>query len=355
MIKIETFDYPIYFGIESYSVLGNYLNQQEYSKLILLTDSNCNEYCLPHFLANLPTTIPFEIIEIEAGEEAKNLETCEGVLSAMLDLGVDRHSAIIAIGGGVVTDLAGFVASIYMRGIHCYYVPTSLLAMVDASIGGKTGVDINGIKNGIGTFSMPKMVVIDGVFLETLPANELKSGYAEMLKHGLILDASYYHHLKNISEVDFLDIETLIYHSVTLKNNIVEEDPEEKGLRKILNFGHTIGHAIESYFLTNPSKERLLHGESIAIGMIIEAYLSTQLSDLSKDEFIDIKTSIKHIYGEVFFDENDINEVVNWLRFDKKNKDQEVRMVLLTEIGKSKYNCNVSTELIIRGFKEYLN
>jgi len=146
MIKVDTPDYPIYFGIESYTILGNLLNEKQYSKLLILTDSTCNELCLPHFLAHLPTTIPFEIVEIEPGETAKNLTTCEGVWGAMLDLGIDRQSAVITVGGGVVSDLGGFVASVYMRGIDCFVIPTTLLAMVDASVGGKTGIDLNGIK-----------------------------------------------------------------------------------------------------------------------------------------------------------------------------------------------------------------
>lgn len=237
MIKVETADYPIYFGIEGYTILGDFLNEKQYSKLLILTDSTCNELCLPHFLAHLPTTIPFEIVEIEPGETAKDLATCEGVWSAMLDLELDRHSALITVGGGVVSDLGGFVASVYLRGIDCFAVPTTLLAMVDASVGGKTGVDLQGVKNVIGAFSMPQMVVIDASYLETLEPRELKSGYAEMLKHGLIYDESYFNHLKNIAQVDFADIETLIYHSVVIKSQIVQEDPKEAGLRKILKIG----------------------------------------------------------------------------------------------------------------------
>ncbi len=355
MIKVDTLNYPVYFGLESYAILGEYLNKQNYSKLLLLTDSNCNENCLPYFLAHLPTDIPFEIIEFDAGEEAKTLITCEGVLSAMFDLGIDRYSAVIAVGGGVVTDLAGFVASIYMRGIPCFYVPTTLLSMVDASIGGKTGVDLNGVKNGIGTFTMPKMVVIDSTYLETLPAREIKSGYAEMLKHGLILDKNYYNHLRNIAEIDFSDIEILIYHSVVLKNNVIEADPTEKGMRKLLNFGHTVGHAVESYFLSEKSKERLLHGEAIAIGMIVEAYVSTKLANLTEESYLEIKSTLQHIYGIEYLQEKDIKEVLNWLKFDKKNREEVIRMVLLTEIGSSIYDYEVDTDLIISGFSDYLN
>ena len=354
MIKVETPDYPIYFGVESYAILGAYLNEKQYSKLLILTDSTCNELCLPHFLAHLPTTIPFEIVEIEVGETAKNLATCEGVWEAMLDLGFDRHSAVVTVGGGVVSDLGGFVASLYMRGIDCFVIPTTLLAMVDASVGGKTGIDLQGVKNSIGTFSMPKMIVIDTLYLETLDPRELKSGYAEMLKHGLIYDQSYFDHLKDISQVDFADIETLIYHSVVIKNQIVQEDPKEQGKRKILNFGHTLGHAVESYYLTNPKKVRMLHGEAIAIGMIIEAFLSTVILGLKSEDYKEIKESIQYIYGKQLFSPTDVEEILSWLKFDKKNRAGEIRLVLLSAIGEASYDLSVSKDLILKGFEDYL-
>ncbi|MBB1150529.1 MULTISPECIES: 3-dehydroquinate synthase [unclassified Myroides] len=354
MIKVETPDYPIYFGVEGYAVLGEQLNEKNYSKLLILTDSTCNELCLPHFLAHLPTTVPFEIVEIEAGETAKNLTTCEGVWAAMLELGLDRYSALITVGGGVVSDLGGFVASVYMRGIDCYIVPTTLLAMVDASIGGKTGVDLDGAKNCIGSFAMPKMVVIDAQYLETLEARELKSGYAEMLKHGLIYDESYFNHLKDIAQVDFGDIETLIYHGVAIKSQIVQQDPQEQGLRKILNFGHSIGHAVESYYLTNPNKERMLHGEAIAIGMIIESYISTVTLGLNQSIYQGIKESIQYIYGKQIFSETEIEEILSWLKFDKKNRAGEIRMVLLSKIGEASYDVEVTKDLIFSGFVDYL-
>lgn len=354
MTKVETPDYPIYFGVEGYAVLGAYVNEKKYSKLLILTDSTCNELCLPHFLAHLPTTVPFEIVEIEPGETAKNLTTCEGVWAAMLELGLDRYSAVITVGGGVVSDLGGFVASVYMRGIDCFIVPTTLLAMVDASIGGKTGIDLDGAKNCIGSFTMPKMVVIDAQYLETLDPRELKSGYAEMLKHGLIYDESYFNHLKDIAQVDFGDIETLIYHAVSIKSQIVQEDPQEQGLRKILNFGHTIGHAVESYYLTNPNKERMLHGEAIAIGMIIESYLSTVVLGLNQTIYQGIKESIQYIYGKQIFSKTEVEEITTWLKFDKKNRAGEIRMVLLSKIGETSYDISVTKDLIIKGFEDYL-
>ncbi|WP_010254614.1 3-dehydroquinate synthase [Myroides injenensis] len=344
----------ILFGQDAYIALGQKLNEKQYSKLFIITDSNCNELCIPYFLSNLPTEIPFEIIEIEAGEEYKTLQTAEGVIQAMLDLGGDRKSVIVTVGGGVVTDLGGFVASIFMRGIDCYNVPTTLLAMVDASVGGKTGVDSAGIKNCIGTFSMPKIVVIDVNYLETLPVNQLKSGYAEMLKHGLIFDKKYFDHLKDIANVDFADIETLVMHSVIIKNEVVDNDPKEKGLRKILNFGHTVGHAIESYFLLSDKKEAILHGEAIAAGMVIEAYLSKELLGLSTKDYNEVKACVFNIYDRLDFDQSDISDILEWLKFDKKNENGVIKCVLLKEIGEATYDIVIDKVLIAKAFEEYL-
>ncbi|MDR2222832.1 MAG: 3-dehydroquinate synthase [Flavobacteriaceae bacterium] len=350
MNKIEATGYDILFGLEGYDVLGAYLNEKAYTNIIILTDSNCNELCMPHFLAHLPTDVPFEIIEIEAGEAYKDLETCAGVLQSMTELGADRNSIVLTLGGGVVSDLGGFVASVYMRGIDCIYVPTSLLAMVDASVGGKTGVDLGGIKNIVGTFAMPKMVVIDTTYLETLNAREIKAGYAEMLKHGLIYDRSYFNHLQDIAQIDFSDLETLVYHSIVIKNEIVKADPKENGQRKVLNFGHTVGHAIESYFLELHPENTLLHGEAVAFGMVIEAYLSMQFAQMPIEEYENIRDTISNIYGELQLTENMVLDIVEWMRFDKKNAKGEIRMVLLPSIGEAIYDVTVSKELIVKGF-----
>lgn len=354
MNKIKTADYDIYFGVEGYTLLGKYLNEKQYSKIIILTDSNCNEYCLPHFLSHLPTTVPFEIIEIESGEQFKDLETCGGVLQTMAELGADRKSVMITVGGGVVSDLGGFAASIYMRGIDCINVPTTLLAMVDASAGGKTGIDLGGIKNCVGTFSMPKMLLIDVSYLETLNGKQIRSGYAEMLKHGLIYDANYYNHLKDISTIDFEDLSLLIYHSVYIKNEVVSRDPKEAGLRKILNFGHTVGHAVESHFLTQSEEKILLHGEAIAVGMVIEAYLSVKQGLLSLEEYEDIKAVIRNIYGKVEITSEDVEQILQWIKFDKKNYEGNIYSVLLAKTGEAKYDCLITKDLIICGFKDYL-
>ncbi|MCL4152909.1 UNVERIFIED_CONTAM: hypothetical protein GTU68_035655, partial [Idotea baltica] len=217
----------------------------------------------------------YEIIEIESGEINKTIETCVGVWEALSELGADRKSILINLGGGVLTDLGGFVASTFKRGIAFINVPTTLLSMVDASVGGKTGVDLGSLKNQVGVINQPVMVLVIPDFLDTLEERQLESGFAEMLKHGLIKDRQYWDDLKMVSTLS--EMKDHILKSVEIKNEVVLIDPTEQGLRKILNYGHTLGHAIESYFLASQEKSTLLHGEAIAIGMITEGYLSHRL------------------------------------------------------------------------------
>ena len=237
-------------------------------------------------------------MEIPEGEEHNTIDICTGVWEALSEYNAVRKSLMIILGGGVVTDLGGFVASTYMRGIDYINVPTSLLAMVDASVGGKTGVDLGSLKNQIGVISEGSMVLIDTSFLDTLPQNHMISGYAEMIKHGLITDKNYWDTLTQLEKLDISDLDQLIYDSVVIKNNIVSEDPTEKGLRKILNFGHTLGHAIESYFLQNADKSPLLHGEAIAIGMILESYISHKQLGLSNEDLTEISSGILKTFSK---------------------------------------------------------
>jgi 3-dehydroquinate synthase len=259
MQTINANGYSVYFNDSIYTYLSATLHPDLYSKVFIVVDSKTSEYCLPNFLANLATEVPLEIIEFEAGESFKNIETCFEIWSALTELGADRKSIIINLGGGVVTDLGGFVASTFKRGIEYINVPTTLLAMVDASIGGKNGVDLGNLKNQIGTITTPKAVLIDTQFLATLPQNEMRSGLAEMLKHGLIQDKSYWAKFKDLTNLNTDDLDVLIHESVEIKNNVVSQDPTENGIRKALNFGHTLGHGIESYFLENEDKTALLH------------------------------------------------------------------------------------------------
>jgi len=333
--------------------LENLLKTETYSKIFVLVDENTNEHCLPYFLANLPTEIEIEIIEIEAGEENKNIFTCIDLWHTLIELDADRKSIMINLGGGVITDIGGFVASTYKRGIDFVNIPTTLLAMVDASVGGKTGVDLGSLKNQIGIINEPKSVIVISKFLETLPTNQMRSGLAEMLKHGLIYDKSYWDKLKNLNNLNTDDLDILIKQSIEIKNEIVSQDINEQGIRKALNFGHTLGHAIESYFLENENKKTLLHGEAIAIGMILESYVSMRKNLISAEEYSEIKTTINSIYEPVTFEENDLNPILDLLIHDKKNEYGKVQFALLDGIGKTAINQSVENELIISSFRDY--
>ncbi|MFC5195166.1 3-dehydroquinate synthase [Bizionia hallyeonensis] len=350
MKSIHTETYPIHFNSNCYIALNTHLKQTNYSLIFILVDENTHNFCLTKFLQQVETTCTIEIIEIESGEEHKTIETCVGVWNVLSELGADRKSLIINLGGGVVTDLGGFVASTFKRGIHYINVPTSLLAMVDASVGGKTGVDLGHLKNQIGVINSGEMVLIDTSFLETLPENQMRSGLAEMLKHGLIYSRDYWN---KFTTTDRLNYNDLIYESVIIKNEIVTQDPQEENLRKTLNYGHTLGHAIESYFLSHPEKEALLHGEAVAIGMVLANYISTELTGFSKVENDKIKTVIKTIFGEVTVLPSDYEAIIELLKYDKKNEHGNINFVLLEEMGKTKINCLVSNTIIMDAFEYY--
>ncbi len=353
MENIQAHNHTIFFSSAEKEFFPELLQKKDYSSVFILVDSNTEEHCLPLFLAAYPCPKNCEVISIDAGEEHKHIHTCLGVWEALSELGADRKSLLINLGGGVVTDLGGFVASTFKRGVDFINVPTSLLAMVDASVGGKTGVDLGPLKNQVGVIINPEAVIIDYTFLATLPANEYRSGYAEMLKHGLIQDAPYWQKLSNFGKITTDQIEAYIHHSVGIKNNVVQQDVRENSLRKILNYGHTLGHAVESYFLINENKKTLLHGEAIAIGMIMEAYISTQLLSLTKKECDEIKAVFDAIYPKVTFDEQDFNAIVEMLIYDKKNSHGKVKFALLEAIGNSKWDIEVPNALLEDAFAYY--
>ncbi|HRE76641.1 MAG TPA: 3-dehydroquinate synthase [Flavobacterium sp.] len=353
MQPIQATNYSVYFNQDCYTFLDSFLVENNYSKLFILVDSNTNENCLPHFLSLIATEIVIEIIEIESGEAHKNIESCIQLWESLTELGGDRKSLIINVGGGVITDIGGFVASTFKRGIDFINVPTTLLGMVDASIGGKNGVDLGNLKNQIGVINSPKAVLIDTIYLETLPQNEMRSGLAEMLKHGLIFDKEYWHKFCDLGNLSSDDLDDLIYQSVEIKNAIVMQDPTENGIRKALNFGHTLGHAIESYFLENPLKTTLLHGEAIAVGMILESFISMKKELISLDEYLEIKTTINSIFERIVFDENDIDPIIDLLIHDKKNEYGTIQFALLDGIGKTKLNQLANNELIALAFDDY--
>jgi len=351
MNSITTATYSVHFNENAYVALNKHLANSNYSKIFVLVDENTHNCCLPVFMSHIEGEYDFEIIEIEAGEIHKNIATCTQVWEVLSELDADRKSAMINLGGGVVTDLGGFVASCFKRGIEFINIPTTLLSMVDASVGGKTGVDLGPLKNQVGVINQPQMVLVATEFLKTLDQRQLQSGYAEMLKHGLISDASYWDTLKEITEFEQLD--KLIYTSVSIKNEVVQIDPTEQHLRKTLNYGHTLGHAIESYFLESEEHDLLLHGEAIAIGMILEGFLSHKLTGLSKNELEDIKKTFLARYPKISFTNKDIDIILTLLKFDKKNSHGNINFVLLKSIGETAIDIKVTPELLKESFSYY--
>lgn len=343
----------IHFGETAFKALHSYLESNNHSKIIVLVDTNTKTSCLPVLVEKMANNLQIEIIEIPSGETHKTIISCLNVWRSLIELGADRDSLMINLGGGVVTDLGGFVASTFKRGIKFINIPTSLLAMVDASLGGKTGVDLDLSKNQVGTISFAKMVLIDTKFLDTLPKEELRSGMAEMLKHGLIADRLYWDALKELKSPKTADLTPFIYRSVEIKNAIVNQDPNEMNVRKFLNFGHTLGHAIESYCLDSKRLKTLLHGEAIAIGMVLEAFFSYKLCGLNENDLISIKTTFSKIYEKCEIRNENIKPILNLLKHDKKNTHGSVNFVLLEDIGKCCVDVRVNEDLIYDAFTYY--
>lgn len=319
MKEIKAIDYSIWIGENSLSKL----DISTYSKVAILVDENTMRDCL----FKLPQIENALIIEIKSGEEYKNISTCNFIWEQLTINNFDRNALLINLGGGVIGDMGGFCATTYKRGLEFIHIPTTLLAMVDASVGGKLGIDFKGFKNQIGLFNNPKAVLISSEFLETLAESELKSGFAEVVKHALISDNSLWLKLKNTPFTD-LDWEDIIDTSVQIKNKIVLADPFEKGERKKLNFGHTFGHAIESYYLEK--RIPISHGEAVFMGMILE----TEISDLSETEKNEIKNYILSDFSLPCTPKK--SNLHKFLINDKKNQNGKINFTLLNGIG----NCS---------------
>jgi 3-dehydroquinate synthase len=349
MNKLDSAGHTIHFE-SKLAPLSEILKSEKYSKIFVFADATTAELCLPLFQEMLGDYADFDLIETDPGEENKNIDFCIGIWKTLLDFGADRKCLMINLGGGVITDMGGFVASTYKRGIDFINIPTTLLSQVDASVGGKTGIDVDNVKNMVGTFSLPQAVFIETAFLSSLPKRESLSGFAEMIKHGLIVDKDYYQALK---KSDYEEITAqAIYRSVEIKNEVVTLDPQEKGLRKILNYGHTVGHAIETNSLTH-DKKPLTHGEAIAIGMICEGYLSVKNNTLSEAELEDLSTYILDLYPEYHIETENFEQLLEFMQSDKKNENGQIMFSLLSKIGKCDFNCRVSTSDILESLVYY--
>jgi 3-dehydroquinate synthase len=345
----------VYFNEGSWAALSSILQDLNPTKVFILTDTNTKTYCLELFLEYVTFKRIPEILTISPGENHKTITTCVGLWNELSEKGADRNSLLINLGGGVVTDLGGFVASTFKRGIEFINIPTSLLAMVDASVGGKNGVDLGILKNQIGIIRNPKCVIIDSEFLRTLPDEQMTSGYAEILKHGLIHSEAYWNLAAQFDITNSIETNELIWGSVLIKNEVITEDPNENGLRKTLNYGHTLGHAIESYLLEHNSKRALLHGEAIAIGMILATYISFEEFAFPKSKLEAVTRIILQNFPKVTFNDLDIEEIIKLLIYDKKNNNGKVYFVLLSDFGKHKINKEVHNSLIYKAFEYYKN
>ena len=327
-----------------------FISNGKYSNIIILDDEHTHHFCLPVLEKQISG---FHLITIPAGEQFKTIDTCSEIWQNFIDAGIDRKSLLINLGGGVIGDMGGFTAGTFKRGFDFINIPTTLLSQVDASVGGKLGVDFNGIKNLIGLFQNPNAIFISTEFLHTLPFEQLRSGFAEILKHGLIADKSYWDLCKSIHLTKHRTWLPIVERSVELKKQVVEQDPFESGLRKILNFGHTIGHAVETIALQD-EKTSLLHGEAIAVGMICEAYLSNAVCGLSKEELKDIVDHISNHFPKQDISGFDFNALLKLMQQDKKNEGGKINFSLLKEIGNCTYDIQADEKLIEEALKFYI-
>ncbi len=325
-----------------------FIQSNNYSKIAVLVDENTHQHCYPFISKDLPD---HHLIKIQSGEENKNIETCSDIWEEITHHSFDRNALFINLGGGVIGDMGGFCASTYKRGIAFINLPTTLLAQVDASIGGKLGIDFLGFKNHIGLFREPEKVFVYSGFLKTLSSRELRSGFAEVIKHCLIADEVMFDKIRplNLDQVNWDDI---IPHSIAIKYSVVRDDPEERGLRKILNFGHTIGHAIESYYL-NRNEKKLLHGEAVAAGMICESWLSVKKTGLPEKDLNVISTFLKKVYNPELIQEDDIDTIAALAVQDKKNIKGVVMCSLLSKTGECVFDQAVTANDIREAIQYY--
>jgi len=350
MTKIKFFNQIICVGDTAIEELGK-LNTSAYSKIFCLVDENTEKHCISVFRKYFK--LDFNCICIKSGEENKTLETCTEIWNELLAQGANRNSLLINLGGGVVSDIGGFVAANFKRGIQFVNVPTTLLSMVDAALGGKTGVNLKSVKNQIGSFTFPEAVFIIPEFLKSLEKDELKQGYAEILKHALIADSSLWDKLKTNRSDNIVD-DDILTNAIKIKLNVVEKDPKEKGERKLLNFGHTVGHAVESWSYNSKGK-KLSHGEAIAIGIIAESFMSYRNSFISFEKLMEICDTVYLYFSPVYIEEENMDEIIGLMVHDKKNDNYKINITLLKEIGTAIINQYAEPELLKESLEFYKN
>ncbi|HSX08977.1 MAG TPA: 3-dehydroquinate synthase [Candidatus Saccharimonadales bacterium] len=337
-------EYPIFTGTGLISDIAKLVDLSAYSKVIIITD----EIVAPHYLEKLQNALQShaEVVMLPPGESAKDITYLSKIWQGMIDAKLDRKSLVINLGGGVIGDIGGFAASTYMRGIAFINIPTTLLAQVDESVGGKTMIDFYGIKNIVGTFYQPSAVIIDVETLQSLPKRQILSGFAEIIKHGIIRDEDYFQLVTSKKPMDFSKTELIdiIERSNEIKSEIVQNDENENGLRKIVNFGHSIGHAIEA--LSLGTDKPLLHGEAVSIGMVIESNIAVKVGLLPKSDAEVIKQSLHDVELPVEIPDFKTEDIIEKMKLDKKNLDGKMIFTLLKKIGEGVINQTVTEETI---------
>ena len=354
-MKIHALDYPIFIGANVFDELNQFIKQKKYSKIFALVDENTLVHSLPIIQKNSDILVGCDIIEVNSGEQHKNITTCSLIWEDLTKYGADRNSLLLNIGGGVICDMGGFAASTFKRGIDFINIPTTLLSQVDASIGGKLGIDLQVIKNQIGLFSNPGAVFISTEFLRSLDKRQMLSGFAEIIKHGLISDEDFWEEIQSFNIMQIDSIDSIILESIKIKKQFILTDPyEKKGLRKSLNFGHTIGHAVESFSLSK-DKGMLLHGEAIAIGLVCETYLSNRCTGLKKDLLKKISKFIKKNFSKYDLSKSDPAFLLDIMKNDKKNTNGKINFTLLEDIGYVKIDQHCTNEQVKESIEYYLN
>lgn len=343
---------PVSYAIGEGALSFSEKNLEQYKQAVILMDENVEKYCLPVFREKLPLFNFKGIISIQSGEEQKNLEQTVHIWNELTRMQVDRDSLLLVLGGGVVSDIGGFAAATFKRGIKFINFPTTLLGMVDAAIGGKTGIDFNQFKNQVGLFTNPDSVIIDPVFLSTLEDKHWQSGFAEVLKYGLIMDRELWRmmHGKHYREINQWN--KIIIKAARDKIDIVRHDALEKGIRKNLNFGHTIGHAIESHFLK--SGKPVTHGQAIAAGIICEAWISSRIYAFECTQLDEIVEMIDINFNRFDLDESVIPDLLNLMRQDKKVRDGKLRFSLIRKLGKAVHDVEVDMKLVRDSIQFYI-
>ena len=350
--EISAGGHPVVLGRDALRSLDRRSGQEEFSTAFILGDENTLRHCLPELLAHVPRLRDARTMAIPPGERSKDIAVCTDIWRHLAAEAADREAVLICLGGGVVTDLGGFVAATYKRGVRCVHVPTSLMGMVDAAIGGKTGVDLGGVKNLVGAFHDPLAVYIHLPFIKSLGKRELLNGLAEMLKHGLVRDAELWNAIGDAALHDINALTPLVERSAAIKAEVVRADPRESGLRRVLNFGHTIGHGIEAHSWESPQRA-LLHGEAVAIGMICEAWLSWRLDLLARDHYDRIAQQLCALYKPYRFDQADDHRLLELMRNDKKNSGGRFRFTLLTAIGNARTDVHVTAAQVQEALEHY--